>query len=326
MNPGAPQSLRRPVINAAMKSGHELFRLLGIPVRIHTTLIVIAAVLALLALAEGGSAIEVAARLLAPLILFGTVVAHEVAHALVARRLDVRVVDIVLTPFGGAARLEGEIREGHKEAIIAAAGPGANLIICAIAFVGLAVAGDVGALDFRQIFLLDRETTIFYDASPLTVVFAFNLLLGTLNLIPAFPMDGGRILRGLLAMSRGRLEATRVATRIGLWFALAFCFAPAFLEGRHWWIMPVIGVFLIYSGLKERILVEAREGFLEGVAGGGSSSSRRRGPFIFRTQRRSRAPEADAHSGPAPTADPDGVIDVSGTSRRLDRPEGSDNP
>ncbi|MEZ6197812.1 MAG: M50 family metallopeptidase [Planctomycetota bacterium] len=306
-----------------MRAGHTFFSLRGVPVRVHPSLVALAALLGLLALVEGGSPGEIAGRLLAPLLLFLTVIVHEFAHAVAAQRLGVRVADIVLTPFGGVARLEGEVRDGRVEALVAGAGPAANLALATLLFLVLVATGEAGAISFRQVFLLDTRAEVFYDASPVHAAFAFNVLLGTLNLIPAFPMDGGRILRGLMALQRGRLEATRLATRLGLWFALAFLFAPMFLEGRHWWVMPVIGVYLIFSGLKERLVVEAREGILGGA--GGTSGGRPRVRIFGLGPPRSRAGGDEDRRPDAPPS-PGDVIDVSGHSRRLDeRPdEGSE--
>lgn len=241
-----------------MLGGFQIFRLRGVPVRVHASLLALAGLLLVLAVAAGGTPAEIALRLLAPLMLFLTVIAHEAGHSLMATRMNIPVLDVVLTPFGGAARLAGRLDDGKKEAVIAAAGPLVNLCLAAAAFAGIEAAGLRDELNMREIFLLEETEDGFYARHPLVAFLGFNLLLGCLNLIPAFPLDGGRVLRGSCSIFWGRRVATRFAARVGFWIAVIFCFAPFFLDGSHWWLLPFIGFFIIYSGFKERLVVEAQ--------------------------------------------------------------------
>ncbi|MEX0625379.1 MAG: site-2 protease family protein [Chloroflexota bacterium] len=150
------------------------------------------------------------------LLFFGSVLAHELSHALVARRFGLKVKDITLFIFGGAASLEGETKRPRDEALIAAAGPLTSLAIGAILFaIGLAIrqpqlGAIVGWLGF------------------------INVTLGIFNLIPGFPMDGGRILRAILWKLRGdRSAATRNAAGVGRLFG---------------YLLIAGGVFLIFQG------------------------------------------------------------------------------
>lgn len=286
-----------------MRGGFELFRPFGVTVRLHPGFLVFLGVLALLAMAAGGTPAEVFGRLVAPALLVVTVLLHEMGHALVARRVGLEVIDVVLTPLGGMARLHGLMEDADKEIAVAASGPGANLITAGIIapIAWFVVPRD--ELSFEHLSLLSERSML--DSHPLTMALSFNLLLGLLNLIPAFPMDGGRILRGLLTRKIGLLLATRFAFRVGMWFAVILFLAPFFLRFRFiaWWVLPIIGAFLLFSGGRERLLVEAREGLgrMQGrifTAGFGNAPAG--GPF---------APQAEEGG-----ADDD-IIDVSGQAR-----------
>ncbi|MEO8639319.1 MAG: site-2 protease family protein [Chloroflexota bacterium] len=150
------------------------------------------------------------------LLFFGSVLAHELSHALVARRFGLRVREITLFIFGGAATLEGETKRPRDEALIAAAGPLTSLAIGAFLF-GIDVAirqPQLGAITGWLGFI--------------------NLTLGLFNLIPGFPMDGGRILHAILWKLRGdRSVATRNAAGVGRLFG---------------YLLIAGGVFLIFQG------------------------------------------------------------------------------
>jgi Zn-dependent protease len=141
--------------------------------------------------------------------LFGCVVLHELGHALMARRFGIETLDITLYPIGGVARLERMPRAPGAELLIALAGPAVNFAIVAgligLRLIGLWVTGETAFLgDF-----LDNLLFV-------------NLVLGLFNLVPAFPMDGGRVLRALLSGWLGRARATTIAATIGRGLAVAF--------------------------------------------------------------------------------------------------------
>ena len=149
--------------------------------------------------------------------LFGCVVLHELGHALMARRFGIETLDITLYPIGGVARLQRMPRAPGAELLIALAGPAVNFAIVAV-LMGLEFLG-IGGIES--------------DLSPggfLGALMIMNLILGIFNLIPAFPMDGGRVLRALLSGWVGRVRATSVAATIGRGLALAF------------------GIYSLYSG------------------------------------------------------------------------------
>lgn len=132
------------------------------------------------------------------LMIFGVVVIHELSHALTARRFGVGTQNITLYPIGGIARLDYIPKEPKKELLIAIAGPFINGIMAVIAF---------GILIF-----IPQNTYWFKLMSNFV---AINLVLGLFNLIPAFPLDGGRIFRSLLVKKYGHMVATKKAAAIG---------------------------------------------------------------------------------------------------------------
>jgi Zn-dependent protease len=148
-------------------------------------------------------------RLSLLLALFGCVVLHELGHALMARRFGIETLDITLYPIGGVARLQRMPRAPGAELLIALAGPAVNFAIVA-ALLGLRLVG-LGDVD---------STSVLGDF--LGGLMIVNLVLGLFNLIPAFPMDGGRVLRALLSGWLGRAQATSVAATIGRTLAVAF--------------------------------------------------------------------------------------------------------
>src|SRR6516165_2278809 len=137
--------------------------------------------------------------------LFGSVLLHELGHTLAARRYGIRTIEIVMFPIGGVSRPERQPR-AHEELWIAIAGPMVNLLIAGALLVW--VAAQHGFVALEQL----RDPT---DANLAQRIALGNLLLCVFNLLPAYPMDGGRILRALLARRMPEEEATRIAARAG---------------------------------------------------------------------------------------------------------------
>jgi len=148
------------------------------------------------------------------LVLFLCVILHEFGHALTAKRYDVNTRDIILSPIGGLARLEKIPENPVHEFFIAIAGPLVNVAISIIIFLALLLSGSsVGAMEIDY----PNSALEFFQ-----LIFWLNIILFAFNLIPAFPMDGGRIVRSLLSMKFGREKATMVASTIGKVIALVF--------------------------------------------------------------------------------------------------------
>jgi Zn-dependent protease len=287
-------------------------RIAGIRINLHPSFLFLLILFSLMALGGGGSASDMALRLVIPLLLFLVVLAHELGHALCARRLGVNVVDILLTPLGGAARLEGQLTNPRAEVLIAAAGPAVNLILAGLISIPLILMHPDALPQNLNNATSFHEQDSFSWFSLLSAGCLFNIILGVVNLVPAFPTDGGRILRGLLSMRLGRLTATRIATRIGGYFGLLCVLSPFVVNGTLAWSLPLLGLFIMWSGFKERLMVEAQEG----VLGGGGF---RFGNINF-PNHGGASPFEGAESAPGDrrAVDDPNVIDTHGSSRILD--------
>jgi Zn-dependent protease/CBS domain-containing protein len=166
------------------------------------------------------------------LALFVCVVLHEYGHALTARRFGVRTRDITLYPIGGVARLERIPEKPIEELWVALAGPAVNVIIAAVLFAILVATGGLPTL---------RNLTL-ASSSFLVRLLAVNVLLVVFNLLPAFPMDGGRVLRALLAMRMDHLRATQIAASVGQ--GMAFLFGLVGLLTDPWLLFIALFVWM----------------------------------------------------------------------------------
>ncbi|MCW5981179.1 MAG: site-2 protease family protein [Bryobacteraceae bacterium] len=185
------------------------FRVFGVPVRFHFTFVLLLIFLIVVGLEGSQSAL---ADVLFVSGLFVSVLLHELGHAVVARRYGVRTIEIVMFPIGGIARFEKAPKARH-ELWIASAGPLVNIAIAAVVFVSL---GLTSGLKLEGIATLTDPK----DSNLLERLALGNLILAAFNLLPAFPMDGGRILRSLLAIWKPEEEATQIAARAGRMLAI----------------------------------------------------------------------------------------------------------
>ena len=233
-----------------MGSAVRVLRIAGISVEVHLSWLVIG-FLVTYSLAEiqfpaqspgWGTELYWLVGAITAILFFASVLAHELSHALVARRLGVRTTTITLFIFGGAAQMESEPKKPRDEALIAAAGPISSLLIG-----GLLLLIDLGVPQPQLSALLGWLAII-------------NLSLGLFNLIPGFPMDGGRILRAILWRIRGdRYAATRNAAAVGQMVGYAIiaigvllAFRPGGLVAGIW--LGLIGYFL--SNAAESAIVQ----------------------------------------------------------------------
>ncbi len=224
----------------------KLFRVRGISVELHPTFYLLP-----IYVAWQGWADErwrgVAEQLLELFLIYASVVLHEFGHALTAQRLRVPVRHIVLTPIGGMALFDWLPRKPMKELLIIAAGPAVNFAIAAIC---------VFLLGGWPAHLMDYTEPALNAGDMLRFLLLSNLALGCFNLIPAFPMDGGRIVRALLAFNLGYVPATRYAVIIGRWTA-AVGIALGFMA--HSPVLVVLFAFILVIGTWEYHHVLAQE-------------------------------------------------------------------
>ncbi len=185
------------------------FRIGGVPVRLHFTFILLVALLVVTDLGHEGSG----AFALYLLGLFVSALLHEMAHAGVASRMRVRTLEIVMFPIGGLARLERRLRPS-EELWVTLAGPAANLAVAGAIFGWMAVMRQPVTIGLTDLLAPS-------DGAVLQRIAFANLLVAALNLMPAFPMDGGRVLRALLSFVRPEEEATRVAAWMGRMLAIS---------------------------------------------------------------------------------------------------------
>lgn len=215
----------------------------GTAIQIHVTFLLFLIWIFAAGWASGGA--EAAWYSLAFMVLlFACVVAHEFGHITVARIFGVSTPDVTLLPIGGVARLERIPEKPSEEFLIAIAGP---LVNVAIAIVLLVVA----PTNFSAAHFAAMENT---HVSMIDRLVEANLFLAVFNLIPAFPMDGGRVLRALLATRLGHLRATEVAATIGQWTAFVLGFYGLFQNP----LLIFIAIFVYLAAASEAHMVALR--------------------------------------------------------------------
>jgi Zn-dependent protease/CBS domain-containing protein len=220
-------------------------RIAGIDVFIHFTFFLLLAYIAYAHYSLRGSAADAIGGVVFILALFGVVVLHELGHALAARRYGIATRDITLLPIGGVARLERMPDEPAQELVVALAGPAVNVVIAAAIFVGSMLGAELAPMS--------AATRVGGDF--LSQMFLVNVGLVIFNLLPAFPMDGGRVLRALLAMRMDYVRATQIAATVGQ--AMAILFFVGGLLGGHPMLM-FIGLFVWLGAMQESSFTQMR--------------------------------------------------------------------
>lgn len=176
--------------------------------------------------------------------LFLCVILHEYGHALAARKYGIKTVDIILTPLGGIARLMKMPDKPKQELVVALAGPAVNVVIAALIFVVMYYGLNLNPMAVDEnLYNFDGHPERFFSALMLT-----NIILLIFNLLPVFPMDGGRVLRALLAMKWKKVTATLIAARIGQAFSLVFIGFGLYTGN---FILALIGIFIFQGAYME---------------------------------------------------------------------------
>lgn len=240
----------------------RIARIKGIDIRIHITFPFIFLLFAVQFWAQLRGWRGALFGVVAAALLFVCVVLHELGHSLVAQRFGTSVRDITLWPIGGVARMEEMPRQPWQELLMSIAGPSVNFVIAAALGMLAVSTFDAGAIGgMARVIRLIRQPEPTWQAL-LSYLLSINLSLGMFNLIPAFPMDGGRVLRSLLALTMDYVQATRIAVAIGQGIALLFGLAGLLIPGQF--MLMLIAIFIFLGAGQEGQVVAARQ-LLEGL-------------------------------------------------------------
>jgi Zn-dependent protease/CBS domain-containing protein len=233
-----------------MGGAFKIGRAAGIDLKVHWTFFLLLAYFAFAGYQGSGSLTNALVTALVIVALFVCVVLHEYGHSLVAQRLGMEILDITLLPIGGVARLKSLPEKPWDEVKIAIAGPLVNVVLAPI-FFAIALLLGASPLDIAN---------ILQGGNSLGQIFAYlgfiNVSLVVFNLIPAFPLDGGRVLRGLLATRLGAVRATDISATIGQFFAAAF-FLIGLLGGNF--LLALVAVFIFFGATGEAQMVRQHE-------------------------------------------------------------------
>jgi Zn-dependent protease/CBS domain-containing protein len=242
-----------------MKSSFEIGSVMGIPIKLHITFLLVlpmfAYVFAINPQPYGFDGVEppimkYGLSALAAILLFASILLHELAHSYLAKRYGVNIDSITLFLFGGVSAMEEMPRKPGQEAKMAFAGPLTSLIIGSIClFIYKSLISPSPALSQNPAYLI------------LWILGSMNIVLGVFNLLPAFPMDGGRVLRSFYARRMSYVKATQSAAAVGKFFAILMAIF-GILAGNLWF--PLIALF-IYVGASEEERSTQAEVALENI-------------------------------------------------------------
>jgi Zn-dependent protease/CBS domain-containing protein len=233
-----------------MKWQWKLARIAGIDVYMHATFLLLVGWVAFSYWTEQGTLAAVLSGVIFILLLFGFVVMHEYGHALTARKFGIKTRDITLYPIGGVARLERMPEKPIEELWVALAGPAVNVVIAAVLF---------GYLIFTRTFEPLTSLTV-STGSFIERLMIVNLWLVGFNLIPAFPMDGGRVLRALLGLRMEYVRATQVAASVGQAFAFIFGIVGLFSNP-----MLLFIAFFVWMGASQEASMVQMKNSISGI-------------------------------------------------------------
>ncbi|MGB3152396.1 MAG: site-2 protease family protein [Maribacter sp.] len=238
-----------------MKGVLKLGSVSGIKIEVHWTFTLLLLWVAFLEIRQSADLNRILLNEALVVVLFVCVVLHELGHALTAKKFKINTQKIMLLPIGGVATLEKMPEKPGQELLVAFAGPAVNIIIAVL----LALV-----IPLRSYFNFDAVVLeeILYEPTLqnfLFYLFIANIMLVVFNLIPAFPMDGGRVLRALLSFKLGRTEATRIASGIGQGLAILFFILGLFFNP----FLILIALFIFMGAYSENQMVQ-RESILAG--------------------------------------------------------------
>ena len=229
-----------------MRWSVKLAKIAGIEVRMHLTFLLLLAWIGIMYYREGGAPAAISGIVFI-LLIFLCVILHEFGHAMAAKVFGIQTPDITLLPIGGVARLQRMPEKPWQELIVAIAGPMVNVVIASVLFLVMGLQMNAEST---------TEALVDPSGSMLTKVAVVNVFLVVFNLIPAFPMDGGRVLRSLLAMVMPFAKATMIAARVGQ--ALAFVFGFYGLLAPHP-LLIFIALFVYLGASQENSMAQMKD-------------------------------------------------------------------
>ncbi len=233
-----------------MGGSFKIGRLFGIDVKVHWTFFLLLAFFAFLGYQGAGNVVGALVTTALIMILFFSVLLHEYGHSLVAQRLGIEIRDITLLPIGGVSNMRTPPEKPAEEVKITLAGPLVNVVLAPI-FYGIGIALGADPLDITS------PIGGFASAGQFFIYLGvINVALVVFNMLPAFPMDGGRVLRGLLATRMGAVRATDISAAVGQFFAFSF-FLIGLLSGNFF--LALIAVFVFFGANGEAQIVRQRE-------------------------------------------------------------------
>lgn len=222
----------------------------GIAIKIHWTFLLLLIFVTGVEVSQGSGISEILFTLGFVLSIFLCVLLHEFGHALTGKRYGVTTDQIILLPIGGMANMQKIPENPKQELIIAVAGPLVNVVIAGLIALFLPLK-DIAERGERVLLETPSAENFFL------LLFAINVVLVVFNAIPAFPMDGGRVLRALLAMQMSRVKATKIAARVGQFFSLVFIGFGLFY---NLWLV-LIGIFVFLGATGEyKVVKEGQQG------------------------------------------------------------------
>lgn len=255
-----------------LKSSYKILTVWGIPIRLHVSLVILVAFLA--------SDFGLMTAIWLEIGLLTSIALHELGHSLVAIKKGCRVREILLMPIGGAARMESMPTRPRDEFLMALAGPLVSLFLGLTGFfaaerlliTGLQIEGPIGwqGVIYLATRIIFGESTSFliYSGAIIAYLAMINCVLVGFNLLPSFPMDGGRVLRAVLTPKFGRLKATFIAARLGRFMAVLFGLFALFGHEEPSWTLFAISLFIYIVAGNEYKMVQMQE------------AAKRRGPFF----------------------------------------------